>query len=82
MPGADAYATSKQCLLAAAMTFARETPRLRINAIEPGFTPNTGLARDANAFLRFLANFLLPLIAPPSNIGALRREPRAWRPRF
>jgi NAD(P)-dependent dehydrogenase (short-subunit alcohol dehydrogenase family) len=64
MPGADAYATSKQCLLAAAMMFARETPRLRINAIEPGFTPNTGLARDANAFLRFLANYLLPLIAP------------------
>jgi hypothetical protein len=46
------------------MMFARETPRLRINAIEPGFTPNTGLARDANAFLRFLANYLLPLIAP------------------
>ncbi|HEV3059913.1 MAG TPA: hypothetical protein VGY48_16805 [Vicinamibacterales bacterium] len=29
---------------------------MRINAIEPGFTPNTGLGRDANAFLRFLAN--------------------------
>jgi NAD(P)-dependent dehydrogenase (short-subunit alcohol dehydrogenase family) len=59
MPGADACATSKQCLLAAAMVFARGTPRLRINAIEPGFTPNTGLGRDANAFLRFLANYLL-----------------------
>jgi len=33
MPGADAYATSKQCVLAAAMAFARETPRLRFNAI-------------------------------------------------
>jgi len=32
MPGADAYATSKQCTLAAAMEFARETPRLRFNA--------------------------------------------------
>jgi NAD(P)-dependent dehydrogenase (short-subunit alcohol dehydrogenase family) len=64
MPGADAYATSKQCVLAAAMVFARETPRLRINAIEPGFTPNTGLGRDANAFLRFVGNYLLPLIAP------------------
>jgi len=64
MPGADAYATSKQCVLAAAMAFARETPRLRVNAIEPGFTPNTGLGRDANAFLRFLANYLLPLLAP------------------
>jgi NAD(P)-dependent dehydrogenase (short-subunit alcohol dehydrogenase family) len=64
MPGGDAYATSKQCILAAAMVFARETPRLRFNALEPGFTPNTGLGREANAFLRFLANYLLPLLAP------------------
>jgi NAD(P)-dependent dehydrogenase (short-subunit alcohol dehydrogenase family) len=45
MPGADAYATSKQCNLATVMVFARETPRLRFNALEPGFTPNTGLGR-------------------------------------
>lgn len=64
MPGADAYATSKQCNLATVMVFARETPRLRINALEPGFTPNTGLGRDANAFLRFLGNYILPLLAP------------------
>jgi NAD(P)-dependent dehydrogenase (short-subunit alcohol dehydrogenase family) len=63
-PGFDAYATAKQCMLAAAMMFARETPRLRFNAVEPGFTPNTGLGRDANAFLRFLANYILPLLAP------------------
>src|SRR5580700_4105478 len=31
---------------------------------QPGFTPNTGLGREANAFLRFLANYLLPLLAP------------------
>ena len=37
---------------------------LRFNAVEPGFTPNTGLGRDANAFLRFVANALPPLIAP------------------
>jgi NAD(P)-dependent dehydrogenase (short-subunit alcohol dehydrogenase family) len=64
MAGADAYATSKQCILAATLAFARETPRLRFNAIEPGFTPNTGLARDANGFLRFIANYILPLFAP------------------
>jgi hypothetical protein len=46
------------------MVFARETPRLRFNALEPGFTPNTGLGRDGNAFLRFLANYILPLLAP------------------
>jgi len=64
MPGADAYATSKQCNLATVMVFARETPRLRFNALEPGFIPNTGLGREANTLLRFLANYILPLVAP------------------
>ena len=35
-PGFDAYATSKQAILAAAMAFARENPRLHFNAVEPG----------------------------------------------
>jgi NAD(P)-dependent dehydrogenase (short-subunit alcohol dehydrogenase family) len=64
LPGRDAYATSKQAILAAAMAFARETPRLRFNALEPGMTPNTGLGREASAFLRFLANYIAPLFAP------------------
>ena len=63
-PGFDAYATSKQAVLAAALALARENPRLRINAVEPGFTPNTGLGRDANPVLRLAANRLLPLLAP------------------
>jgi NAD(P)-dependent dehydrogenase (short-subunit alcohol dehydrogenase family) len=64
MPGADAYATSKQCALAAAMAFAEENPRLYVNAVEPGFTPATSLARDANIFLRFLVSYILPIFAP------------------
>ena len=68
MPGADAYATSKQCTLATALAFARETPRLRFNAVEPGFSPGTGLGRDANVFLRlllrFLAKYVFSLLAP------------------
>jgi NAD(P)-dependent dehydrogenase (short-subunit alcohol dehydrogenase family) len=67
MPGADAYATSKQCTLATALAFARETPRLRFNAVEPGFSPATGLGRDANVFLRFLAKHVLSLLAPHIN---------------
>ena len=63
-PGSDAYATSKQANLATALAFARETPRLRFNALEPGFTPNTGLAREVNVLLRLLANYVLPLLAP------------------
>ena len=64
MPGADAYATSKQCNLATVMVFARETPRLRFNALEPGFIPNTGLGRGGNVFVRILLNYILPLLAP------------------
>ena len=45
-PGADAYATAKQCSLAAAMAVAREVPRLRINAVTPGLVPATGLLRS------------------------------------
>jgi NAD(P)-dependent dehydrogenase (short-subunit alcohol dehydrogenase family) len=63
-PGFDAYATSKQATLAAAMAFARETPRLRFNAVEPGLNPTTGLGGDAGAFVRFLAKYLIPLLVP------------------
>ncbi len=64
LPGWDAYATSKQCNIATALAFARETPRLHFNAFEPGFIPNTGLGREANIFLRILANSILPMLAP------------------
>lgn len=63
-PGFDAYATSKQCNLAAVMAFARETPRLRFNAVEPGFSPGTGLSRDAGLLLRVLAKYVLAPLAP------------------
>jgi NAD(P)-dependent dehydrogenase (short-subunit alcohol dehydrogenase family) len=63
-PGLDAYATSKQAILAAAMVFARETPRLHFNAVEPGVNPTTALARDAGAFVRLLSKTLIPLLVP------------------
>jgi NAD(P)-dependent dehydrogenase (short-subunit alcohol dehydrogenase family) len=64
MPGMDAYATSKQCTLATAMAFARETTRLHFNAVEPGVTPATGLGRDAGAFVRLLSKYFVPLLVP------------------
>lgn len=64
MPGADAYATSKQCNLATVYTLARENPRLYVNALEPGFSPGSGLGRDANIFLRLLMKYVLSPLAP------------------
>jgi NAD(P)-dependent dehydrogenase (short-subunit alcohol dehydrogenase family) len=63
-PGFDSYATSKQGNLATVLAFARETPRLRFNAVEPGFSPGTSLGRDAPAALRFVARYVLSPIAP------------------
>ncbi|MBR7832229.1 SDR family NAD(P)-dependent oxidoreductase [Actinospica durhamensis] len=63
-PGYDAYATSKQANLATVLAFARETPRLRFNAVEPGFNPGTGLSRDANPLLKLLATYVLSPLAP------------------
>jgi NAD(P)-dependent dehydrogenase (short-subunit alcohol dehydrogenase family) len=63
-PGMDAYATSKQASLATALAFSREYPRLRVNAIEPGFMPTTGLSRDSGAFVRMLTTYVVPLLVP------------------
>jgi NAD(P)-dependent dehydrogenase (short-subunit alcohol dehydrogenase family) len=62
--GFDAYATSKQCNLATALALAREHPRLRIDAIDPGFAPATNLGRDAPAVLRVVVVPLLSLLVP------------------
>lgn len=74
LPGADAYATSKQCVLATTMAFARETPRLHFNAVEPGITPGTGLSRDVNAVLRFVFGQILLLFPPFSHYKSTPRQ--------
>ncbi len=64
-PGMDAYATSKQCALVTGLALAREMPRLRINAVEPGLTPGTSLGmRDLNVFVRVLVKILAPVLVP------------------
>jgi NAD(P)-dependent dehydrogenase (short-subunit alcohol dehydrogenase family) len=65
MAGVDAYSTSKQCVLASAMVFARETQRIHFNAIEPGITPGTGLGgNDAPAFFNFLFSHIITYFPP------------------
>ncbi len=63
IPGMDAYATSKQCNLAAALALSRALPRLRINAVEPGINPATGLG-GANGLLRFVFGQIITRLPP------------------
>lgn len=60
--GFDSYATTKQAGLAAAIELAKENPRLRIQAIEPGFNPSTGLGREAPWLARMIATALTPIL--------------------
>lgn len=62
-PGMDAYATSKQGSLAAVFALAREFPRLRFRAIEPGVNPGSNLGSEAPAAIRFLSKALAPILA-------------------
>ena len=64
LAGGDAYATSKRCNLAPVFALARETPRLRFNAVEPGFNPGTDLRREANVPVRLLLRYVASPFAP------------------
>lgn len=75
LPGIDAYATSKQCILASAMVFARETPRLHFNAVEPGITQGTNLGGgDTNAVVRFIFGKLMAILPPFSKYSSTPKK--------
>lgn len=59
--GWDAYATSKQGNLATVFSLARQHPRLRFRAIEPGVNPGSNLG-DLPAAARALAKVLTPAL--------------------
>lgn len=63
-PGMDAYATSKQCNIVTALALARENPRLRINAVEPGIMFATGLHDHMSAGRKILLSVLVPVLVP------------------
>ncbi len=73
MAGIDAYATSKQAILASALAFARETPRLHFNAIEPGITRGTNLG-GANAVISFIFGYLMAIIPPFSKYASTPKK--------
>jgi NAD(P)-dependent dehydrogenase (short-subunit alcohol dehydrogenase family) len=75
MAGIDAYATSKQCILASAMAFARENTRIHFNAVEPGITHGTGLGgEDTNAVIRFIFGQIMAIIPPFSHYSSTPKK--------
>ncbi|MFX1704977.1 Short-chain dehydrogenase [Chitinophaga ginsengisegetis] len=71
MAGIDAYATSKQCILAATMALARESKRLHFNAVEPGITRGTSLGGEStNSVVRFIFGHLMAIIPPFSHYSS------------
>jgi NAD(P)-dependent dehydrogenase (short-subunit alcohol dehydrogenase family) len=71
MAGSDAYATSKQCILASTMAFARENTRLHFNAVEPGITRGTSLGGESmNAIVRYVFGLIMSTIPPFSNYSS------------
>ncbi|MBN9385043.1 MAG: SDR family NAD(P)-dependent oxidoreductase [Chitinophagaceae bacterium] len=73
MAGVDAYATSKQCILASALFFARENPRLCYNAVEPGITRGTRLG-GINPVVGFLFGNLMAMIPPFSRYSSTPKK--------
>ena len=74
--GMDAYATSKQGNLAAVFTLAREYPRLRFRAIEPGVNPGSNLGSDVPAAIHFLSKALAPLLTVLPHFTTSKRAAR------
>ena len=62
-PGMDAYATSKQGNLAAVLSLAKQHPRLRFRAIEPGVNPASNLGSDVPPAVHVLARVLSPALS-------------------
>lgn len=75
MAGIDAYATSKQCILAAALALARENKRLHFNAVEPGITRGTNLGGEStNPIVHFIFGHLMAIIPPFSRYSSTPKK--------
>lgn len=69
--GVDAYATSKQCILAAALYFARQNKRLHFNAVEPGITRGTRLGGESiHPVVHLIFGYLMSVIPPFSKYSS------------
>jgi len=75
--GRDLYATSKLCNIATALALSARIPasQARFLAIDPGLMPGTGLARDANALIRFVwTRIMRPLFPGLPGVSTAERS--------
>ncbi|MBB5911781.1 NAD(P)-dependent dehydrogenase (short-subunit alcohol dehydrogenase family) [Nocardia transvalensis] len=82
--GRRRYTTSKLCNVLAAYEFARRldtgaTPRITVNAFDPGLMPGTGLGRDYPGIQGLAWRYLLPAltVVPGINVHTARQSARA-----
>lgn len=75
--GRRAYSTSKLCNAMTARELAKRLaptrPDIAVAALDPGFTPGTGLARDYPALVQFAFRTVLPLVPI---LGARQSTPK------
>ena len=74
--GMDAYATSKQGNLATVFSLARQHPRLRFRAIEPGVNPGSNLGSDVPAAVHVMAKALAPALSLLPHFTTSKRAAR------
>lgn len=62
--GQRSYTTSKLCNILTTYELQRRLSNtgIRVNAFDPGLVPGTGLARTYSPFLRFVSNYIFPLL--------------------
>jgi protochlorophyllide reductase len=76
--GRRAYSSSKLCNVMTARTLARrlaaERPDVAVAALDPGFTPGTGLARDYPAPISFVFRRVLPLVVRGERVSTPQRS--------
>ncbi|MEL7548090.1 MAG: SDR family NAD(P)-dependent oxidoreductase [Pseudomonadota bacterium] len=73
-----AYTASKLCCILMAMEIARREPKKRVASFDPGFLPETNLAREFPAALAGLVKRIIPLTMPRDRTGSVATTAPAY----
>ncbi|MEO1150938.1 MAG: SDR family NAD(P)-dependent oxidoreductase [Pseudomonadota bacterium] len=73
-----AYTASKLCCIMLARQLAKIDPAVTSMSFDPGFLPDTDLARDFPGPVRWLAKALVPKLLPADRTGTIPTSARAY----